>query len=77
METSSAFKDVILLSNFTLTWDKYTWPETATYLKDVYSRIDAMMLKKLFNNLDGFYRVQSPNAGATMLHVDYKKYNDF
>ena len=34
-------KEVILLSNFTLTRDKYLRPETATYLKDVYSRIDA------------------------------------
>lgn len=34
-------KEVILLSSFTLTRDKYLGPETATYLRDVYSRIDA------------------------------------
>lgn len=34
-------KEVILLSSFTLTRDKYLRPETATYLRDVYSRIEA------------------------------------
>lgn len=34
-------KEVILLSNFTLTRDKYLRAETAAYLRDIYSRIEA------------------------------------
>ena len=33
--------EVILLSNFKLTRDKFLRPETASYLREVYSRIEA------------------------------------
>ena len=34
-------REVILLANSTITHDKFLGPETATSLRDVYSRIEA------------------------------------
>ena len=39
-------------SNSTITQDKFLGPETATSLRDVYSRIEAE--KNVLNNLDSF-----------------------